>query len=592
MNISSAINVGAFEIFEKKVLIRLHSRICETPEELLSSDSFKEVLKNAISALEKRNSLLLNVFGKKQVDDTDIQTFIKTLEFLTKMRAPLIPKVLKGSEVFLKDIQLFNDFVEYLYNFWRSYDRFIVCDSTGDDDLDKRPYRTFNSTVGNLTNLVRTIYRDIQSNLTGEHPRIYRQVSAGAEVAAISAPKNITFPSPVFNKLNNIAIIRQILLYPPLILNPPMNKRSGRFERVDRNPLEIVNLENDDWLCYPAKVGELLMLVYFHKKFAELGFALCNLFELADDVTLQRKPDAVYLFGVPDGALASYGESPTIFYDDEANDMMVAACPNDNKFGYFGYLKKMMLTLHNIKMMKMGRLPFHGALLKLILKGNRSATILFIGDTGAGKSETLEALRELGEEEIQDMIIIADDMGSLQIDSKGKIIGYGTEIGAFLRLDDLQPGYALGQIDRAIIMNPNQVNARIILPVTTFDTVIKGHPIDCILYANNYEEIDEEHPLLEQFNSSEQALKVFREGTVMSKGTTTSQGIVHSYFANIFGPPQYKQIHDALAQKYFQAFFDAKVFVGEIRTRLGLSGWERKGPEEAAKELLRRISKL
>jgi hypothetical protein len=204
----------------------------------------------------------------------------------------------------------------------------------------------------------------------------------------------------------------------------------------------------------------------------------------------------------------------------------------------------------------------------------------------------LEALRELGEEEIQDMIIIADDMGSLQIDSKGKIIGYGTEIGAFLRLDDLQPGYALGQIDRAIIMNPNQINARIILPVTTFDTVIKGHPIDYILYANNYEEIDEEHPLLEHFTDAEQALKVFREGTVMSKGTTTSQGIVHSYFANIFGPPQYKQIHDALAQKYFQAFFDAKVFVGEIRTRLGLSGWERKGPEEAAKELLRRISRL
>ncbi len=69
-------------------------------------------------------------------------------------------------------------------------------------------------------------------------------------------------------------------------------------------------------------------------------------------------------------------------------------------------------------------------------------------------------------------------------------IGYGTEIGAFLRLDDLQPGYAFGHLDRSIIMNPSQVNARIVFPVTRFETVVQGHKIDYILYANNYEEID------------------------------------------------------------------------------------------------------
>ena len=73
------------------------------------------------------------------------------------------------------------------------------------------------------------------------------------------------------------------------------------------------------------------------------------------------------------------------------------------------------------------------------------------------------------------MIVIADDMGSLEMAPDGRIVGYGTEIGAFLQLDDLQPGYALGQIDRAIIMNANQVNARIILPITTFNNLIKGH---------------------------------------------------------------------------------------------------------------------
>ena len=183
------------------------------------------------------------------------------------------------------------------------------------------------------------------------------------------------------------------------------------------------------------------------------------------------------------------------------------------------------------------------------------------------------------------MIVIADDMGSLEIGHNGEIIGYGTEIGAFLRLDDLQPGYAFGQIDRSIFMSPSQVNARIVLPVTTFDNLVKGYPVSFICYANNYEEVDEDHPIIERFSSPEHALQVFKEGAVMSKGTTTSHGLVHSYFANIFGPPQYKEIHDKIALQYFNAFYNSNVFVGQLRTRLGIPGYEIKGPEVAAREL-------
>jgi len=212
-----------------------------------------------------------------------------------------------------------------------------------------------------------------------------------------------------------------------------------------------------------------------------------------------------------------------------------------------------------------------------------------MGDTGAGKSETLEAFRVLGENHIREMKIIADDMGSIEIDEEGNIIGYGTEIGAFLRLDDLQPGYAYGHLDRSIIMNPSQVNSRIVIPVTNFETIIHGHRIDYILYANNYEEIDSEHPVIEQFDNPGWALDIFREGAVMSKGTTTSTGLVHSYFANIFGPPEYRDLHEKIVERYFDSFFRAGVFVGQMRTRLGIPGYETSGPREAATELLKII---
>ncbi len=103
-------------------------------------------------------------------------------------------------------------------------------------------------------------------------------------------------------------------------------------------------------------------------------------------------------------------------------------------------------------------------------------------------------------------------------------------------------------------MSPAQVNARIILPVTTCDTIMKGHRVDMVLYANNYEQVDDDHPIIERFGDMDRAFSVFREGMVMSKGTTTSTGIVHSYFANIFGPPQYRDIHDRLAMVFFNAF--------------------------------------
>ncbi len=581
-------NIGSFSIIDKKIIIRIHDRICETEEELVLSALFQEIIQGALGQLRKRNSCLLNIFGKTEITPQDIKILTEVLRFLTKMPGHSIPSVVSQGAVFLRDPNLLNDFVEYLYNYWRGFDRFVISDSTG-KDLDQKPYRTFSMTIGQLTNLIRGAYRDIQENITGKHPRIYRQVAAGAEISTISIQKNIPFPAPVYEKLNQIPVIRQILLYPPLILNPPMNKRTGRFERVAQNPLDLIDVKKEEWLCYPAKVGSLIIFIYFHNKFSDLGHSLCNLFQLAEDEDLTQKPDAVFVFGAEENALDPLSSFPTVFYDDEKNGLLSAAIPRRDEFGYFGYLKKMTLTLHNIIMMKKGRWPFHGALVRMFLQGGREAVILFAGDTGAGKSETLEALRGIAEDTVQDLMIIADDMGSLEITPRGDILGYGTETGAFLRLDDLQPGYALGQIDRAIIMSPNQVNARIVLPVTTFENIIAGWKIDFVIYANNYEDIDEDHPLLERFESVDKAFSVFKEGTVMSKGTTTSTGIVHSYFANVFGPPQYKHLHEPLARRFFEAFFEKGIFVGQMRTRLGIPGWERKGPEHAAKELLQRI---
>ncbi|MGE5418730.1 MAG: phosphoenolpyruvate carboxykinase [Chloroflexota bacterium] len=579
---------NTLRIVGNKAVMNIRERMCETAEEMLSSRQFRIVLDHCLATLQSKNSPLLEIFRKNQVTQDAVDDLVKTLIHLVRYECNVVPHIYDKSKPFLSNIDTLSDFVEFLYDYWRHFDRFIINNSEG-DRLDKRPYRTFNETIERLTHLVRTVYRHIQENISGSHPSVYRQVPAGAEIAVISLPKNLPYPSDKYKKLNNIPVIRQMLIYPPLVIQQPMNKRTGHFKRIKQNPVDLVDLNPREWICYPAMCGKLVIMVYFHIEFFDLGLSLCNLFKLAEDNDLKRKPDAVLFYGVPGKTIDGLAKYSTVFCQDDEDGIFVGAIPNRPEFGYFGYLKKMMLTLHNSIMMQSGKLPFHGAMVKILLQGNKEATILMMGDTGAGKSETLEAFRVLGEKHIRQLTIIADDMGSIELDEEGFPVGYGTEIGAFLRLDDLQPGYAYGHLDRSIIMNPSQVNARIVFPVTKYETLIQGHRIDYILYANNYEEIDADHPIIEKFSSPEWAFDIFSEGAVMSKGTTTTSGLVHSYFANIFGPTEYKELHDTIAKKHFEAFFKKNVFVGQMRTRLGISGYESTGPRDAATELLRII---
>lgn len=579
---------STLKIIGNKAVLNNRERMCETPEELLGSEKFRIVLDHYLNHLRSKNSPLMSIFPDDRSDEPAVNGLVRTLTMLIKYESNVVPHIFDRSSGYLRDLQLLNSFVEHLYDYWRHFDRFIINDSEG-DRLDKRPYRTFNETIEHLTHLIRTVYRQIQENITGSHPNVYRQVPAGAEMAVISLPKEIPYPGDRYRKLNSVQVIRQMLIYPPLVIQQPMNKRTGEFKKIEKNPIDLIDISSEEWICYPAKVGKLLIMVYFHINFFDLGFSLCNLFELANDSDLVRKPDALFIYGVPGNVLDGLAEFPTVFHEDNADGIFVGAVPDRSEFGYFGYLKKMILTLHNSIIMKSAKMPFHGAMVRILLQGNKEATILMMGDTGAGKSETLEAFRVIGEKYIREMTIIADDMGSVELDGNGNPIGFGTETGAFLRLDDLQPGYAYGHLDRSIIMNPSQVNARIVFPVTKFDTIIKGHKIDYILYANNYEEIDESHPVIEKFQSTEHALEVFRSGAVMSKGTTTSSGLVHTYFANIFGPPEYKELHEEIVQRYFESFFRNNIFVGQMRTRLGIPGYETKGPKEAATELLKII---
>jgi len=393
-------------------------------------------------------------------------------------------------------------------------------------------------------------------------------------------------PGEAYDRLREIPMVRLALLAPPLTLYPRRNARRGRFVQFFDNPLERAYLDPARWFCLPILVGELRFLFLFDRDFMSLAVSLVNLFELSGHDDSRRKPDGILLFGFPRELL---GEDDTAFYIDEEADVVVGVVGKSDDVDYFGYCKKPTLALHNVAMMRRGRLPVHGAMSLIRLQDGTEFSAVIVGDSGAGKSETLEAFRMMADEWISDMTIIFDDMGSLAIDEGGRLVGYGTEIGAFVRLDDLDPGYAFTQFDRSIFMNPHRQNARVVIPVTDYAHVIAGYPVDLLLYANNYEPVTDFAPALEFLGSADEALDVFRAGRRAAKGTTDEQGLVETYFANPFGPDQMREVHEPLARRHFDAAFASGVRVGQLRTRLGIEGWEQQGPLAAAEALFRHL---
>jgi hypothetical protein len=577
-----------FSIYDTQIIIKTNNAtLCHSPDEILHTDIFKHCLENYIKFLKKNDSPLLEVFPEKIL--TSISCIVNLLQLLLQYPKEIVVDENPQYKPCFDNVYLFAQFIEQLYNYWRNFERFLIIYSDHRllDPHHKRPYRTFNDTIDKINHYVRRLYRDIVENIVDDHPRIYRQTAAGFQVGFIASTIKSTLQDSVYKKLHDIPFINHILIEPPLIIDPPMNKRTGRFEEVSSNPLTHIHLKPTDFICYPAQVGNLIIHVYFHHKFIGLGSALANLFELVPEEKLKStKPDAVYVYGASRKDLKIYGDFPIVYYTDTKEKILVGAVPDDSIFAYFGYLKKMILTLHNVIQIRRGNLPVHGAMVNIQLKNNKSGNVLIIGDSGAGKSESLEAFRQLSSDYLRQMTVIFDDMGSLAI-KDNKIKAYGTEIGAFVRLDDLQPGFAFGNIDRSIIMSPQKINARAVMPITPLEEIQKGYSVDYVLYANNYEQIDETHSALERSPTVDEALDIFREGARMAKGTTSEEGITHSFYANPFGAPQCHDEYEKLAREFFTLLFKQKIYVGQLRTRLGISGYEQEGPLQAAKALFK-----
>ena len=561
---------------KRQVVMNFSEKFCKTEVEVLNSDCFKEVWTRYVDGLYKSENQaflpVLNIFPRASVVEYTTNLFKLLFAFdidEIKEMDKLYAKALAKKEVLY-------DLVQHFYDYWRRLERYaVVLTRNVKDGVEST---SFINAQSEFNNTILSTYRGVSEKLFGAKFPVYRQLPAGVNAALLLSKNEWMDKDSEYAFLRKCDAIEQIVIRPPFISYSAKNKRTGTYPEAKKNPMDRIRegFVANDYYCYAAKVGSALAYIYFHRDYMAHGITIGNLFEfvpLAD--CKNKKPDLLYVFG------GQYdGESE--FYYDKKNDIYVGLAPHDDSIDYFGYMKKMLLTLYNTKMIDHGYLPIHGACVHITLKDGRQKNVVIMGDSGAGKSESLEALSEMAGDDISSQLTIFDDMGTFKVED-GKVVAYGTEIGAFVRTDDMTAGYAYREMDRAIFMNPDKQNSRLVIPVATYPQIMKGYNVDMYLYANNYDA--ECADPVEFYSNAEEAKPIFIRGARRAKGTTQETGMTESFFANPFGPVQREEQTRKIIDNVFEALIANGTKVGVLHTRLAVPGMEHDGPMGAAKRL-------
>jgi hypothetical protein len=277
------------------------------------------------------------------------QDVIAALRLLTTHRSDEVSALSPSLAHLLSDTAQFYEFVEGLYNYWRTFERYIVlaAPKTRLRTRDSIHHAAFIHANETLRLLILRTSRTICDNLVDTPFRVYRQLPAGAQFGLLLQHVLWDCPTP-YETLRKIPFIRLTLLEPPVILYPRAATLSGLFPKYGRIPLMYLDSPGY-WLCY-RKNRKLLALPIFIK--IHVARAHWPSFELQFEDIGDRRPEHCLIFAGP----RSIHRKQTVFHQTITADI-VDMCRR-GRFDISVYIKKMLLTLPN-SLSSIAHLPVH-----------------------------------------------------------------------------------------------------------------------------------------------------------------------------------------------------------------------------------------
>lgn len=505
---------------------------------------------------------LLDEYIKENKSSYKKEQFLSLFNKIIKRNPTIITSL---NSLTLKEKEKLLNEIDDIYDFYRNKERYLLSIRENNNNL---THRQFIDYFNKFSDSIVNFYRDIYEFILGKEQTVYRILPSGANVGVIFEKFNLPLLSS-YSYLKDIPLLESIINQPPFLISSKENKRHGIFHFEDN---KIIKEDINEYEFYSVliKINGRYGIIYLHQDYLSFLVSIGNLFEVVTyGFENIKNIDFIVFFGTDKGE--------DCYYYKEMNTY-IGVLPKKYNIDYFGYLKKIILTLYNLKMIEENNLPIHGAGFS-ISDGNKKKNFVLLGDSGAGKSETLEAIKNEFNNKYK-ISPIFDDMGTFFI--KNNIVyTSGTETGAFVRLDDLDQSYSLKSIDRAIFFNIDQANSRVVMPLLSYSKTSSLYKVDGFFLADNYSNNENKLIIYEDLN---EALVEFKEAKRVAMNTTNEVGLVSTYFANPFGPLQEKEKVETFIKDYFITLKKQGASVGKLSTSLSFD--KKNGPALAAHALI------
>ncbi len=524
---------------------------CSTPEQLLKSLAFARYLKiykrEFIEHLESRPE-------KRQHEARPRISFIKSIE-PREIVAMLDEKRLSSKEQHERNRELVR-FLDGAFHHYRgrAYSRLVRLQNAVVAGGEETPDTVKERVTGKAQHLSKLILETRRQllNKVGLDMGVRR-------TQGLSVSPNVT-AGEISGHYLNLPADYVNLAYVPLTVaadiqtgvnyNTPSNKRALPFYELPHNPFNAEAFAPEEWVSVALQVGAWLIVAYLHKSRGciEMEPGLLNLFPFGkvDEIQADRRPDGLFFFGDPNAD----EQQDLGYFWDETNSVLIGCVPNHDPLKYFGYAKKPILTLHNVLAIRKGEMPLHCGCTRYVMR---------FGE-------------ETGEPYIADMLVKADDMGRVALESgiDGQLhpMFYGTETGAFACLDGFSEQAKLMMQGREVgYNNAMGSNARQIVPITEAEEVEQADVLDVLLYMNNFNLIEEDGCTIKIDMSVDEAIEHFRLGERVAAGSTqTHRGSKESsYWANPF-PLLKDNQGQVLHQELYEQFKNNEArFISEMK---------------------------
>lgn len=272
---------------------------------------------------------------------------------------------------------------------------------------------------------------------------------------------------------HDVLLIHQIQIQLPLSITMCSKTLSHHIKKVETFLFHDISFQPDHFYALSIQIADRHGIVFLPRHHIGLICACASLYQIS---TPPQHPDFLLLYGLNDTKESSE------YYYDTTNQLYLGLVRGNETYDHFDLLKNMITTLDNEICRKKHDYPLHAAML-CITYLNKEIGVVLCGKQQSGKSEIIDALWKLCEQQNIACTKVFDDQGTLHY-LDDDIYATGTQIGAYLHVNALPRSSIFENISASVLLKEQETVTYLLTPFTNHEETCRFHKVNVFLYLD------------------------------------------------------------------------------------------------------------